>query len=368
VGIGENRKSSAGTLPILSKSQGMQRRRVDTAMLHGRPCRVNATEFARRRFLHLAAGAAALSAVLRDARAQAYPSRPVRIIVAYAAGGVTDITARLIGQWLTERLGQSFLVENRPGGNSNIGTEAVVRAAADGYTLLLANPVNAINASLYERLSYNFIRDLAPVAHIADTALLMLVHPQFPAKTVAEFITYAKATSGKLNMGSAGAGTPNHVAGELFKMATGTNLAQVQYRGEAPALADLLGAQVDVVFATLPASIEYVRAGKLRALAVTSASPSAALPGTPTMSDFLPGFEASGWFGIVAPKNTPAGIVDRLNKEVNAALADPIMKARFADLGASVFPPGSPTEFGKFIADETEKWGKVVKFAGIKAD
>jgi tripartite-type tricarboxylate transporter receptor subunit TctC len=326
-------------------------------------------KFSRLQFLHLAAGAVALSAVSRMAKAQTYPTRPVRIIVAAAAGGVTDITARLIGQWLTERLGQSFLVENRPGGNNNIGTEAVVRARADGYTLLLANSVNAINGSLYERLSYNFIRDLAPVAHIADTALLMVVPARFPAKTVAEFIAYAKATSGKLNMGSGGIGTPEHVAGELFKLVTGTtNLAQVQYRGEALALADLLGAHLDVVFASLPASIEYVRAGNLRALAVTSAVPSAALPDTPVMADFVPGFEASAWFGVVTPKNTPTEIIEKLNNEINAALADPRMKARFADLGAMAFPPGSPAEFGKFITRDTEKWGKVVKSAGIKID
>jgi tripartite-type tricarboxylate transporter receptor subunit TctC len=315
----------------------------------------------------MAAGAAALPAVSRFAMAQAYPSRPARIIVAAAAGGSADITARLIGQWLTERLGQSFLVENRPGGNSNIGTEAVVRAPADGYTLLLATSTNAINASLYERLSYNFIRDVAPVAYIADTPLVMVVPPRFPAKTVAEFITYANATSGKLNMGSAGAGTSHHIAGELFKMATGTNLAQVQYRGEAPALVDLLGAQVDVVFATLTGSIEYVRAGKLRALAIMSANRSPALPEIPVMADFVPGLEASVWFGMVTPKNTSVGIVERLNKEINAALADPTIKKRFANLGATVLPR-SPTEFGKFIADETEKWGKVVKAAGIRVD
>jgi tripartite-type tricarboxylate transporter receptor subunit TctC len=282
-------------------------------------------------------------------------------------GGSADITARLIGQWLTERLGQSFLVENRSGGNSNIGTEAVVRAPADGYTLLLATSTNAINASLYERLSYNFIRDVAPVAYIADTPLVMVVPPRIPAKTVAEFIAYANATSGKFNMGSAGAGTPHHVAGELFKMATNTKLAQVQYRGEAPALADLLGAQVDVVFATLPGSIEYVRAGALRALAIMSATRSPALPEIPVMADFVPGLEASLWFGMVAPKNTSVGIVERLNMEINAALADPTIKVRFADLGATVVPR-SPAEFGKFIAAETEKWGKVVRAAKIKVE
>jgi tripartite-type tricarboxylate transporter receptor subunit TctC len=271
-------------------------RRPDLRFVARQPGRAKATKLLRRRFLHLAAGAAAIPAVSRFAMAQAYPSRPARIIVAAAAGGSADITARLIGQWLTERLGQSFLVENRSGGNSNIGTEAVVRAPADGYTLLLATSTNAINASLYERLSYNFIRDVTPVAYIADTPLVMVVPPRFPAKTVAEFIAYANATSGKLNMGSAGAGTPHHVAGELFKMAAGTNLAQVQYRGEAPALADLLGAQVDMMFATLPGSIEYVRAGALRALAIMSATRSPALPEIPVMADFVLGLEASLWF------------------------------------------------------------------------
>jgi tripartite-type tricarboxylate transporter receptor subunit TctC len=334
----------------------------------GEPSHVgHAMKFPRRKFLQLAAGAASCPAVSRIAIAQAYPARPARIVVAAAAGGATDITARLIGQWLTERLGQSFFVENRPGGNNNIGTEAVVRAPADGYTLLLANSVNAVNASLYEKLSYNFIRDTAPVAHIADSPLIMVVAPQFLAKTVPEFIGYAKALSGKLNLGSAGAGTPNHVAGELFKMVTGAKLLQVQYRGEAPALADLLGGHVDAVFSSMPGAIEYVRAGKLRALGVTGAMPSAALPDTPAMAAFLPGFEASLWFGLVAPKNTPVGIINRLNDQINAALADQTMKTRFADLGAIV-ASGSPAEFGKFIADDTDKWAKVVKFARIKAD
>jgi tripartite-type tricarboxylate transporter receptor subunit TctC len=316
----------------------------------------------RRRFLHLAAGAAVLPTATRIARAQTYPGRPVRIIVAAAAGGVTDITARLIGQRLTERLGQSFFVENRPGGDNNIGTEAVVRAPGDGYTLLLANSVNAINASLYDRLSYNFVRDVAPVARISDTPSVMVVHPQFPARSVPEFVAYAKANPGRLNIGCA-----TLVGGELFKMATGLDLAQVRYRGEAPALADLLGQQVDVVFATLPSSIEYIRANRLRSLAIMSATRSPALPEIPVIGDFVPGLEWITWFGIVAPKSTPTGIIERLNKEINAALADPRIKVRFADLGATAVP-GSPAEFGKLIADDTEKWAKVVKFAGIKAD
>jgi tripartite-type tricarboxylate transporter receptor subunit TctC len=321
----------------------------------------------RRRFLHLAAGVAALPSLSRIAIAQSYPSRPVRIVVAVAAAGATDITARLIGQWLTEQLGQSFVIENRPGGNSNIGTEAVIRAPGDGYLLLLANSVNAINASLYQRLSYNFLRDIAPVAGISETPLVMLVHQQFPAKSVPEFLAYAKANPGRLNLGSAGAGTPVHVAGELFKMATGIKLEPVQYRGEGPALADLLGGQVDFVFATPAASIEYIRAGRLRALAVMSARRALVLPDVPAITDYVAGAEASFWTGLCAPKNTPAEVIIRLNAAVNAGLVDPTLKARFADLGAIVFP-GSPVEFSKFIADDTEKWAKVVKFAGIKAD
>jgi tripartite-type tricarboxylate transporter receptor subunit TctC len=316
----------------------------------------------RRQFLHLAAGVVWLPAVSRLAMAQTYPSRPVRIIVAVAAGGVTDIAARLIGQWLTERLGQSFFVENRPGGNNNIGTEAVVRAPGDGYTLLLANSVNAINASLYDRLSYNFVRDVAPVAHITDTPYVMVVHPQFPARSVPEFVAYAKANPGRLNIGTPGAAS---LLPELFKMATSLNLARVDYRGEAPALADLLGQQVDVVFASLPGSIEYIRANRLRSLAVMSATRSPALPEIPVIGDFVPGLETSIWTGIVAPKTTPTGIIERLNKEINVALADPTIRVRFADLGATLVP-GSPAEFGKFIADDTEKWAKVVKFGGIK--
>ena len=321
----------------------------------------------RRQFLHLAAGAATLPLLSRVASAQAYPTRPVRIIVAAAAGGPTDIAARLIGQSLSERLGRSFLIENRPGGNNNIGTEAVVRAPADGYTLLMANSVNAINASLYERLGFDFIRDMAPVARIADAPQVMVVNPSIPARSVPEFIAYAKANPGKLILGSGGIGMPENVAGELFKMKTGLDLPVVHYRGGAPAVADLLGGHVQSLFDVVANSIENVRAGRLRALAITSGHRSELLPDIPIMADYVPGVEASTWFGIVAPKNTPAVIVDKLNEEINAALADPRMKARFADLAFTVLP-GSPAEFGQFIAEDTEKWRAVVKFAGLKAE
>jgi tripartite-type tricarboxylate transporter receptor subunit TctC len=321
----------------------------------------------RRQVLHLAAGAAALPAVSGVARAQAYPTRPVRIIVPYAAAGATDLYARMIGQVLWERLGQQFIIENRPGAASNIATEAVVRAAPDGYTLLMATPANAVNATLYDKLNFNFIRDIAPVARIAYTPLVVVVHPTVPIRTVPEFIAYARANPGKLNMGSGGIGSPPHVAGELFKIMTGVNVVLVQYRGGAPAVADLLGGQVQVMFNVMPESIEYIRSGKLRALAVTSISRSDALPDLPIVAEFLPGFEASFWAGVGAPKNTPAEIIGKLNKEINAALAEPVLKASFADLGSTVFPT-SPAEFGKFIADETEKWAKVVRAANIRAD
>ena len=283
----------------------------------------------RRTFLHLAAGAVALPAVSRVAKAQSYPMRPVRVIVGLAAGGGVDIVARLIAQWLSERLGQSFVVENRPGAGSNIGTEAVVRAPPDGHTLLLVGPPNTVNATLYDKLNYNFIRDIAPVAGIIRVPSIMVVHPSVPARTIPEFIVYAKANPGKLNMGSGGTGTSPHVTGELFKMMSGVDLVHVPYRGVAPALTDLLGGQVQVIFATMPSAIEYVRAGSLRALAVTTATRSDALPGTPTIADFVPGFEASSSYGLGGPKNTPAEIVATLNREINAALADPKMKARF---------------------------------------
>jgi tripartite-type tricarboxylate transporter receptor subunit TctC len=321
----------------------------------------------RRNFLHLAAGAAAMPAVSRIARAQTYPSRPVRIIVTFAAGSSSDIIARLMGQWLSERLGQPIIVENRPGAAGNIGTEIGVRAPPDGYTLLMALSVNAINASVYDSLPFNFIRDTAPVASIASIPLVMEVNPSVSAKTVPEFIAYAKANPGKLNMASAGNGTPSHVSGELFKMMAGVDMVHVPYRGEAVVLADLIGGQVQVYFGVMPASLGYIRAGKLRALAVTSATRQEALPDVPTVGEFLPGFEARGWYGIVVPKATPTQIVEKLNKEINAALADPNMNKRLTDLGCAVFA-GSPTDFGKFIADETEKWAKVIRAANIKPE
>jgi tripartite-type tricarboxylate transporter receptor subunit TctC len=322
-------------------------------------------KFPRRRFLHLVAGAAVLPTVSRIARAQAYPTRLVRIIVGFPPGGATDISARLMGQWLSERLGRPFIIENRPGAGSNIATEAVVRAAADGYTLLLIAPTSAINATLYDKLNFNFIRDIAPIATISQESYLITVNPSFPAKTVQEFIAYAKANPGKLSMASAGNGTPTHVAGELFKMMTGVDMVHVPYRGGAPAQTDLLGGQVDVMFTVVSSSIEHIRAGRLRALAVTTATRSAALPDVPTVGDFVPGYEASSVYGLGAPKNTPAEIVERLNREVTAALADPKIKARLADIG-SVPIPMSSANYGKLIAEDTEKWAKVVKFSGAK--
>ena len=319
----------------------------------------------RRNFLHLAAGAAALPAVSRIASAQTYPVRPVRIIVGLPAGGGADITARIMGQWLSERLRQQFLIENRPGAGTNVATEAVVRAAPDGYTLLLVLPPNAINAALYEKLNFDFIRDIVPVAGIMRTPLVMEVNPSFPAKTVAEFIGYAKANPGKINMASAGNGTSGHVAGELFKMMTGINMLHVPYRGGAPAITDLLGGQVQVLFDAVASSTEYIKAGRLRALAVTSATRLEAFPDIPTVSDTVPGFEASAFFGVGAPRGTPTEIVDTLNKQVNAALANPKIKARLSDLGGLMLS-GSPADFGKLIASETEKWGKVIRAANIK--
>jgi tripartite-type tricarboxylate transporter receptor subunit TctC len=319
----------------------------------------------RRHFLHLAAGAAALPAVSRIAWAQTYPTRPVRIVVGFPPGGGADITARLIGQWLSERLGQPFIIENRPGAGSNIATEAVVRAPADGYTLLLVGAFNAVNATLYDKLNFNFIRDVAPVATMYYAPNVMAVHPSFPAKTILEFIAYSKSNPGKVNMGSGTTGATMHMSGELFKIMAGIDMVPVPYRGAGPALTDLLAGQVQVSFPTMPASIEHIRTGKLRALAVTTAKRSDALPDIPTVGEFLPGYEASNWYGVGIPKNTPAEIIDKLNKEINAGLADPKMKARLADLGGTPLP-GSPAQFGKLIVDETEKWGKVIKFAGIK--
>jgi tripartite-type tricarboxylate transporter receptor subunit TctC len=321
----------------------------------------------RREFFRLAVGAAALPAVPLIASAQAYPARPVRIIVGFAPGGGMDIIARLIGQWLSERFGQQFVIENRPGAGTNIATEAVVNAPPDGYTLLLAGFPNASNATLYGNLKFNFIRDIAPVAGLSRETFVIEVNPSLWFKTVPEFITDAKANPGKINMASAGIGSGNQIAGELFKMMTGVNLVPVHYRGAGPALVDLLGGQVQVMFASISSSIEYVRAGKLRALAVTAATPSPVLPDIPMVAEFVPGYDFSFWTGIGAPRNTPAEIVDKLNKEINAALADPKMKARFAELGVIAFR-GSPADFGKFIAEETEKWGKVVNFAGIKPE
>jgi tripartite-type tricarboxylate transporter receptor subunit TctC len=321
----------------------------------------------RRRFLQLAAGAAALPNVAQIARAEAYPTRPVHIVVGFAAGGGLDIVARLMGQWLSERLRQQFVIENRPGAAGNIGANAVVGAAPDGYTLLLVNPTNAINATLYQKLNFNLIRDIAPVASIIRVPSIIVVHPSVPAKTVPEFIAYAKANPGKINMATNGNGSASHVPGELFKMMTGVDLVHVPYRGTGPALTDLLGGQVQVMFVGIPATIEYVIAGKLRALAVTTAIRSEVFPDIPTVSEFVPGYEFSNWQGIGAPKNTPAEIIEKLNKEVNAGLVDPNMKARLADLGATPFP-GSPADFGTLIASETEKLGKVVKFAGIKVE
>jgi tripartite-type tricarboxylate transporter receptor subunit TctC len=321
----------------------------------------------RRQFLHLAAGAAALPAVLRVARAQAYPTRPVRLIVGFPAGGGADTLARLTAQWLSERLGQQFVIENRPGAGTNIATEAVVHAPADGHTLLLVGLPNATNATLFERLNFNFIRDIAPVAGIARVAFVLLVNPSLPAKTFLEFLAYAKANPAKVNMASSGSGTPSHIAGELFKMMAGVNMLHVPYRGDVPAITDLLGGQVQVYFGTLSGSIEYIRSGKLRALAVTTATRSEMLPDVPTVGEFVPGYEASTWSGVGAPKGTPIEIVDKLNNEINAALANPKFKARLADLGVTTLAL-TPADFGKLIADETEKWGKVIRALNIKVE
>jgi tripartite-type tricarboxylate transporter receptor subunit TctC len=321
----------------------------------------------RRQFLHLAAGAAALPGVPRFAWVQTYPTRPIRWVVGFVPGGATDIIARLMGQWLSERLGQSVVIENRPGAGSNIATEVVVNAPADGYTLLLVGPTHTVNATLYERLNYNFIRDIAPIASISREPLVMVINPSVPAKTISDFIAYAKAHPGKLNMASSGIGTSVHVGGELFKMMTGIDMLHVPYRGAAPAITDLIGGRVQVMFATLPSSIEYIKAGKLRALAVTTAKRTPILPDVPTVNDVLPGYEASAVYGVGAPRNTPAEIIDKLNKAINAGLADPAMSARLADLGGTVLP-GSSADFGKLIAEETEKWAKVVKFSGAKPE
>jgi tripartite-type tricarboxylate transporter receptor subunit TctC len=319
----------------------------------------------RRQFLHLAAASVALPPVSRIAKAQAYPSRPVRIVVGFAAGGSADILARLIGQWLSERLGQPFVIENRPGTGTTIATEAVVKAPPDGYTLLLVAAAAVTSALLYDKLNFNLIRDIAPVAAISREPHIMVVNPSVPASTVPEFIAYAKGNLGKISMASGGMGTVSHLSGELFKMMTGVNLVHVPYRGLSPALTDLLGGQVQVTFASMASSIEYVRAGKLRALAVSSATRSEMLPDVPTFGEFVPGYEASTWSGVGAPKATPAEIVEKLNKEINAALADPKIKARLADLGSTPLV-GSASDFGKLMAEETEKWAKVIREANIR--
>jgi len=330
--------------------------------------RKNAMRYPRREFLRLAAGVAALPAVLlRTARAQTYPSRPVRIIAAFAAGGGVDITARLIGQWLSERLGQSFVTENRPGAGGNIGTEMVVNAAPDGHTLLLATVPNAVNASLYEKLNFDFIRDIAPVAGIIRVPMVILLHPSVPATTVPAFIAHVKANAGKVNVASAGIGSAPHLAHELFMAMTGARMVHVPYRGQGPALTDLLGGQVQVMFATTPGIGDYVKSGRLRALAVTTAARAEVFPELPPVGDFVPGYEASQWYGMGAPRRTPSEIIDILNREINAGLADAKMKARLADVGGEVLVT-SPSEFGQFIAAETEKWAKVVKLAGIKPE
>jgi tripartite-type tricarboxylate transporter receptor subunit TctC len=321
----------------------------------------------RRKFLKLAAAVVAAPALPRTASALDYPTRPVRIVAGFAAGGGVDITARLIGQRLNERLGQSFVVENRTGAGGNIGTEAVVGAAPDGYTLLLATVPNAVNTSLYDKLKFNFIRDIAPVAGIIRVPMIILLHPSVPVKTVPEFIAYAKANPGKINMASAGNGSAPHMAGELFKMMAGVDLVHVPYRGQGPALTDLLGGEVQVLFATAPGTTDYIATGKLRALAVTTASRAEVLPELPPVGDFVPGYETSQWYGMCAPAKTPAEIIDKLNAEINAAITEPGMKARLAALGGEPLP-GSPAEFGKLISAETEKWAKVVRTAGLKPD
>jgi len=321
----------------------------------------------RRDFLRLAAGAAALPARSRLARAQTYPTRPVRIIVPFAAGGGTDITARVIAQWLSERLGQQFIVDNRPGGGTNIGTEAAAKAPADGYTLLMVGTSNTINPTLYDKLNFNFVRDIAPVAGVIRAPFVLDVNMSMPVHTIAEFIAYARANPGKVNMASAGSGSGSHMTGELFKMMAGIDMQHVPYRGGGPALLDLIAGQVQVYFAGMPETIEYIRSGKVRPLAVTSTTRAAEFPDLPAAAEFVPGYESQVWFGVGAPSQTPTQIVDLLNREINAGLADPKVKARYAELGSAVFPT-SPTQFGKLFVEETEKWAKVVRFSGAKPE
>ena len=324
-------------------------------------------KLSRRKFLQFAICAGALPSLKQEAWAQAYPARSVRVVVPVAAGGANDVTGRLIAQWLSEHLGQQFFIENRPGAGSNIGTEAVIRGPADGYTLLIASSSAAINATLFQNLNFNFIRDTAPIASIVRVPQLMQVNPSLPVKSVPEFIAYAKAHPGKIAMGSGGNGSPAHVIGEYFKLMTGTGLTHVPYRGAAPAVTDLLGGQIQVAFTELATSLGHIKSGNLRALAVTTSARTEALPDIPTLSEFIPGFEASQWVGLVAPKDTPPAIIEKINSEINAALADPKVKARFADLGGAVLP-SSPDDFGKLIRDETEKWAKVIRAAKIKVE
>jgi tripartite-type tricarboxylate transporter receptor subunit TctC len=319
----------------------------------------------RRQFLRAAAGATTLACATRVARADVYPSRPVRVIVATTAGGGTDLSARLIGQWLTDRLGQSFVVENRPGGNNNVGTEVAARSPPDGYTLFMSNSVNTINTALYDKLNFDFVVDFAPIIHVVRSPLLMMVHPSVPAHTVPEFIAYAKASPEKINMASGGSGSTGHMAGELFMMMTGVRMVHVPYRGESVAMTDLLSGAAQIVFATTGSSIQFAKAGTVRALAVTTPAPLEALPDVPPLAQFLPGYEASGWSGLVAPKGTPGDILTLLNKEANAALIDPTLRQRLLDTGATV-SGGSPEDFASFIAEDTKKWAKVVAFAGAK--
>jgi tripartite-type tricarboxylate transporter receptor subunit TctC len=324
-------------------------------------------EICRRRFLHLTTSAVAMPAVSRIAKADTYPSRPVHLIVFYAAGGGNDIIARLVGQRLSERLGQAFVVENRPGGGGNIGTELVVKAAPDGYTLLLSSTANTVNTTLYEKLDFDFLRDIAPVGSISRDPNILVVNQSVPAQSVPEFIAYAKSNPGKLNYASAGIGSSQHMSGELFKLMAGVEMTHVPFRGTAPALTALLGGQVQAMFASMPATVEHIRSGKLRALGMTITTRSDVFPDVPCISEFLPGYDASVYYGICAPKNTPAEVVERLNKEINAGLVDPQLKAKLSDLGSMPLP-GSPADFGKFLANETAKWAKVVKFANIKAE
>jgi tripartite-type tricarboxylate transporter receptor subunit TctC len=321
----------------------------------------------RRKFLHLAAAAAAVPALPYIARAETYPSRAIHLIIGYLPGGSADMTARLFGQWLSDRLGQQLVVESRAGASTNLATEAVIRAAPDGYTVFLASPANATNASLYDKLNFDFLRDVEPVAGLIRFADVVVVNPSLPVKTIPELIAYAKANPGALNFASSGVGSTLHVAGELFKMMTGVNIVHVPYRGGAPAMLDLIAGRAQIMFDNVPTSLPYIRDGKIRPLAVTSAARVDVLPDVPLVADYVPGYEASAWYGIVGPKGTPAEVVDKLNREINAILAEPDKKQRLADLGASLLP-GSPADFGKLLADETEKWGRVIRFAGIKAE